>query len=118
MYDKINHIERIGRLSLTHGMYTVQNYVKKHIESFKTNVLFAHLHSPRMRLDNSPAKEIAICGYSVGCLCDMNPSYLQNKPRSWAHGFAIVYFYENGFFDVDLKRIVKGQYVFNNKLYK
>jgi predicted phosphodiesterase len=119
VYDKINHIERIGRLSFTHGIYHVQNYVKKHIEEFKTNVIFGHLHSPRMRFSASPAKQIEIAGYCVGCLCNMNPAYMQGRPHKWAHGFGIVYFYEGhqGFFDVDLKRIVKGRFVYEGKLY-
>ena len=117
VYDTINHIERIGRLSFVHGMYHIENYVKKHIDKFMTNVIHADLHSPRFRLAPSPAKEIAIVGYCIGCLCDMNPSYMKNKPHQWAHGFGVVYFYDNGFFDVDLKRIVKGKFVYNNKLY-
>lgn len=118
VYDTINHIERIGRLSFTHGMSKSTKYfLKWHIDEFKTNVLHAHNHSPRMRLTNSPAKEIAIAGYAVGCLCDLNPDYWKNKPSQWAHGFAIVYMFDNGFFHVDLKRIIKGKFIYNNKLY-
>ena len=117
VYEKINHIERIGRLNFTHGIYTSQNYVKKHIDELKSNVMFGHLHSPRMRLACSPAREIAIAGYCLGSLCNMSPSYMHGRPDKWAHGFGIVYFYENGFFDADLKRIVKGKFVYNNRLY-
>ena len=118
VYDKLNHIERIGRLSLTHGIYHSQNFVKKHIDELKTNVMIGHLHTPRQRFASSPAREIAIAGYSVGCLSDLAPAYQKNRPNSWVHGMAIVYFYDNGgYFDVDLKRIVKGRFVFNNKLY-
>lgn len=113
----VNDIQRIGRLSLCHGQYHSVNYVKKHIDEFKTNVLHADLHSPRMRFETSPAKEIAIAGYCIGCMCDMNPDYMKNKANKWSHGFAVLYMYENGFFDVDLKRIVKGRFIFNNKLY-
>ena len=117
VYEDLNHIERIGRLSLTHGMYHNKHFLTKHIDEFKTNVLVGHLHTSRLRLENSPAKEVAIFGASVGCLCDLNPAYNRNKPNKTSHGFAVVYFYDNGYFDVDLKRIVKGKFVFNNKLY-
>lgn len=117
VYDDIGHIEKVGRLYITHGSYHTINYVKKHIDEFKSNVLHADMHSPRFRLEKSAAKEIALAGYCMGCLCDLNPDYLQGKPHKWAHGFAVVYFYDNGFFDVDLKRIVKGKFIFNNKLY-
>lgn len=117
VYEDIGHIERMGRLSICHGAYHGVNYVKKHIDEFKTNVLFADIHSPRFRLEPSAAKEIAIAGYCIGCLCDMNPSYMQGRPHKWSHGFAIIYFYDNGFFDIDLKRIVKGTFVYNGKFY-
>lgn len=113
----VNHIERIGRLSLCHGMYHCQNYVKKHIDEFKTNVMHADMHSPRFMLCKSPAKEIAIVGYCIGCLCDMSPDFMQGRPDQWAHGFAVLYLYDNGYFDVDMKRIVKGKFVFNGKMY-
>ena len=117
VYDKINHIERIGKLSMCHGQYHNQNYVLKHINEFKTNVLHADLHSPRMRFENSPAKELAIAGYCLGCLCDMNPSFMKNRAHKWSHGFAILYLLEDGNFDIDLKRIVNGRFIYNQKMY-
>lgn len=118
VYDKLNHIERIGRLSLTHGIYHSQNFIKKHIDELKTNVMIGHLHTPRQRFATSPAREIAIAGYALGCLSDLSPAYQKGRPNSWVHGFAVVYFYDNGgFFDVDIKRIVRGKFIFNNKLY-
>jgi len=117
VYTEINHIERIGRLCFTHGMYHNQNYVKAHLDAFQTNVLHADMHSPRFQCSESPAREIALVGYCLGCLCNLAPAYGKNRPNKWSHGFAVVYFYDNGYFDVDLKRIVKGKCIFNNKLY-
>ncbi len=117
VYEKLNHIEKIGRLSVTHGVYANVHAVKKHIDEFKTNVLFFHTHSIGSRSSNSPAKEIAIVGYNGGCLCDKNPDYLKNRPNKWSHGFTIVYYMPNGYFFVDNIRIVKGRFIYNNKLY-
>lgn len=117
VYRDLNHIERIGKLSFTHGIFWNKHFLAKHIDEFKTNVLIAHVHTPRMRLANSPAKETAIFGGSVGCLTNLNPEYNKNKPNKTAHGFAVVHFYDDGIFDVDIKRIVKGKFVYNGKLY-
>jgi transposase len=117
IYNDINHIERIGRLCFVHGIYHNENYVKAHLDKFQTNVFHADMHSPRFQCAESPAREIALVGYCVGCMCNLSPSYMQNRPNKWSHGFAVVYFYDNGFFDVDLKRIVKGKCVFNGKMY-
>jgi len=121
VYDTINHIERIGKLSFTHGIYHSQNFVKKHIDELKTNVIIGHLHQPRSRFATSPAREIAIAGYSVGCLSDLSPAFMKNRPNAWTHGYAVVNFYnsgdQRGYFDVSIKRIVKGKTIFNGKLY-
>ena len=116
-YEDLNHIEKIGRLSVCHGIYANIHAVKKHIDVFKTNVMFFHTHRIGSRSDCSPAKEIAIIGYNVGCLCDKNPDYLRNKPNAWSHGFAIVYYMSNGFFFVNNVRIIKGRFIYNNKIY-
>lgn len=119
VFSKQNHIEKLGKLHITHGLYTGENIVKKHIDSCKTNMLFGHLHTLEFKLESSPAKDIAIAGYCIGALCDMNPDYMQNKPDKWSHGFAIVYLNKKeDWFDVDLKRIINGKFVYNGKLYQ
>lgn len=118
VYDKINHVEKIGKLHFTHGMYTTINYVKKHLDNFMCNVMFAHTHSARMRSSESLVKEISPVGYCLPALCNLNPIFMKNLPNKWNHGFGIIYFYENGWFDVDLKRIIKGKFVYNGKLYQ
>ena len=117
IYDNVNHIERIGRLSVCHGMYATINAVRKHIQEFKTNVLFFHTHRIGSRSESSPAKEIAIIGYNGACLCNKNPDFLKNKPNKWSHGFAIVYYMPNGYFYVENIRIIKGRFVYNGKIY-
>ena len=117
VYEDINHIEKIGRLSVTHGVYANVHAVKKHIDEFKTNVMFFHTHRIGSRSSSSPAKEIALIGYNVGCLCDKNPDYLRNKPNKWSHGFAIVYYLPTGYFFVQNIRIIKGRFIYNGKLY-
>jgi len=116
-YENINHIERIGRLSVCHGMYSTIYAVRKHIQEFKTNVLFFHTHRIGSRSESSPAKEISIIGYNGGCLCNKNPDYRKNRPSKWSHGFAVVYYMSNGYFYVDNVRIIKGKFIYNNKLY-
>lgn len=117
VYEKLNYIEKIGRLSVTHGVYANVHAVKKHIDEFKTNVMFFHTHRLGSRSSSSPAKEIAIVGYNVGCLCDKNPDYLRNRPNKWSHGFAIVYYMPNGYFFVQNLRIIQGKFIYNGKLY-
>jgi hypothetical protein len=48
--------------------------------------------------------------WSIGCLCGLHPEYAPlNK---WVHGFAIVHGEsEDGYFEVENKRIVEGRIV-------
>jgi len=112
-----NQLLKLGRLYVTHGIYAGTNPIKKHLDELKVNILHAHVHTLGMRLSSSQARSIAFAGYSVGCACDLSPDYMRNRPNGWTHGFAIGYFYPNGFFDVQLIRIVEGKFVFANKVY-
>lgn len=112
-----NELVQFGRLFATHGIYAGVNPIKKHLDELKVNILFAHTHTLGMRLSSSPARDIAFAGYNIGCVCDLGPDYMKNRPNSWTHGFAIGYFYPNGYFDVQLVRIVEGKFIFNNKVY-
>jgi transposase len=117
VYEHYNDIFAIGKLSFTHGIYTGMHYVKKHIDELKTNIIFGHLHSQRERYESSPAKELSIGGYGLGCLCSMSPEYMKKRPNKWTNGFAIVHFYPNGDFEVELKRIIRGKFIYNGKVY-
>lgn len=118
IYKDVNHIEKFGRLAIVHGLYTSQNYVKKHIDELKTNVLHFHLHSQRERYESSEAHELSMGGYCCGCLCDLTPAYMKGRPHKWTHGFAILYINKKtGDFFVDMKRIVKGKFIYNDKIY-
>ena len=112
-----NQLLKLGRLYVTHGIYAGGNPIKKHLDELKVNVLFAHTHTLGMKLSSSPARDIAFAGYNIGCVCDLAPDYMKNRPNAWTHGFAIGYFYPNGYFDVQLVRVVDGRFVFNGKMY-
>ena len=112
-----NEIVRFGRLCVTHGIYCGTTPARTHASKLLSNVLVGHTHSPEMCLIHSPAKEVSVIGYVNGCLCHSSPDYLKGKPSNWATGVAILYLFPNGWFDVNLIRIVKGRFVYNEKLY-
>lgn len=113
-----NHIEHFGKLSICHGLYATTDSVKKHLDELKTNIMFFHTHTQAEKYSSSEARELAMGGYNVGCLCDMAPSYMKGRPHKWTHGFAILYVEKHtGNFFVDLKRIVNDRFIHNNKVY-
>jgi len=112
-----NALVKMGRLYLTHGIYAGGNTIKKHLDDLKVNIAFGHTHTLGLQLSASPARAIAFAGYNIGCLCDLAPDYMRNRPNAWTHGFAVAYAYPNGYFDVELIRIIDGKFIFNNKVY-
>jgi len=114
---KYNELLKLGRLYVTHGIYAGANPIKKHLDELKVNILFGHTHTLGMRLSSSIAREIAFAGYNIGAVCDLSPDFMRKRPNSWTHGFAIGYFFPNGYFDVQLIRIVQGKCIVNGKVY-
>lgn len=112
-----NEIVNFGRLKVTHGIYAGMNPARTHVLRTLSNMLIGHVHSPEMTLVHSPAKDTSVVGYCNGCLCQMSPNYMRNKPHNWATGFAVLYVFPDGCFDVHLVRMVKHRFVFNGKIY-
>jgi len=112
-----NEVIPFGKLYLTHGIYAGGNPVKKHLDELKVNVMFGHTHTISSMLSSSAAREIAFSGYNIGCLCNMAPDYMRGRPHGWSHGFAVVYLYKDGSFEVNLIRILNGQFIYNGKIY-
>ena len=50
--------------------------------------------------------------WSIGCLKDMKAEkneFLQGRMHNWGHAFAIVDFYDKGFFTVHVIQIINGK---------
>ena len=100
----------IGKLWVDHGhewfggggVVPARNFRMKAQE----NILVGHVHRTSQDLIRKPLDGSFISGWSVGCLCDLNPHY---APRNgWNHGFAIVDLSPNGNFTVHNRTIING----------
>lgn len=105
---------QLGKLQVTHGLYACANHAKKHLQEMGTSILYGHLHNIEVASKITPAK-VSHMAWCNGCLCDLNPEYLRNKPQNWNHGFAIVYVWPKGEFQVDVIRIQNGKCVVQGK---
>lgn len=109
-----NDFMRLGKLYVTHGIYTGQNHAKKHLQEMGASILYGHLHNIEVASKVTPAKTSHMA-WANGCLCNMNPAYLRNKPQNWNHSFAVVYTWPGGDFQVDIVRIQNGRCVVHGK---
>lgn len=109
-----NSFMRLGKLRVTHGIYVGQHHAKKHLLAVQHSVLYGHNHDIQMHSIVTAEGE-ARMGFGAGCLCDMNREWMRNRPNNWSHGFAVVYVWPNGAFQVDLIRINNGKCIVQGK---
>lgn len=107
---RYNDFMRLGKLRVTHGIYSCSNHAKKHLEVMGASILYGHLHNIEVASKVTP-ESTSHMAWANGCLCDLNPAYLKNRPQNWNHSFAIVYVWPNQEFQVDVVRIQKGRCV-------
>lgn len=85
------------------GVSPARNYRMKAVD----NILVGHVHKTSTDLFRKPLDGSFIAGWSVGCLCDLNPRY---APRNnWNHGVALVELEGDGNFTVHNKVILQGK---------
>ena len=100
----------IGKLWIDHGhewfgsggVVPARNYRMKAVD----NIMVGHVHKTSHDLFRRPLGGDFIAGWSVGCLCDLNPHY---APRNnWNHGFAHVRLSTDGNFTVNNHVVIDG----------
>ena len=72
--------------------------------------MYGHWHD--LQHMSATHKDGPIGAWSIGCLKDMSPetnAWLNNRKINWAHAFAIVDYYDNGRFTVDVVQIIDGK---------
>jgi hypothetical protein len=104
----------LGKLMVTHG-FIVRSHAgysaKAHFERLGTSVLIGHTH--RMGSYFKTTKKGIHVVYENGCLCKLNPEYVQYP--DWQQGFSVVHVETNGFFHVQHIPIINRQTFFYGK---
>jgi len=114
-----NKIYKIGKLRVTHGFYTNKYHASKTVDAFERNVVYGHTHDIQFftKVLSDDVKDFH-SAQSIGCLCNMNPDYMENRPNNWVHGFGVAYFQPNGYFNFYQIVIVNNEFIWNRKIYK
>lgn len=84
------------------GVMPARNYRMKALD----NIMVGHVHRTSQDLFRKPLDGSFIAGWSLGCLCDLNPHYAARN--NWNHGFALVDLANDGTFTVHNKIIIDG----------
>jgi len=102
-------------LDLIHGIYCNVHAAKKHIDTFRHSVMFAHTHRVQTYIEGN------VGGFNIGTMCDMNNKAFSYASRAmkakWNNGFAIVHIDENGRYFVTQILAFEDAFYYNGKRY-
>tara|TARA_R110002020_G_scaffold34973_2_gene105940 strand:- start:210 stop:971 length:762 start_codon:yes stop_codon:yes gene_type:complete len=109
-YHPYNQPVKIGKLTFIHGAYTTNNHTKKHLDSYGENIIYGHTHDLQRytKTDLGGTKS----AWSMGCLKDMSAEknkWLKGRLHNWNHAFAIIDWFKNGDFKVEVVEIINGK---------
>ena len=109
-YYEYNEPLKIGKVSFIHGAYSTNLHAKKHLLAYGENIIYGHTHDVQRHTLTRLGGTIA--AWSLGCLKDMSPKknkWLRGLPHNWNHAFAVVDWFSNGDFKVEVIEIVNGK---------
>lgn len=112
---ELNHLVAIGHANFTHGIYTGSNHAKKHLDMFKANMFYVHLHDTQCH--NQTSVNGPMVAQSFGCLCRLDAKFLKGRPNNWEHAFGIFEFFKDGTFTYMIPRIINGKMSFNGEIF-
>lgn len=107
-----NDVYTLGKLNYIHGWFHNEFYAKRTLLKMGDNVICGHKHSPQKHADVLRARKQCYACWGIGCLCDLNPFYMRNKPNAWHHGLAYVEYRHGGEFQVHDLQIIDGKLSF------
>ena len=109
-YHPYNEPVKIGKLTFIHGAYATTYHAKKHLEAYGENIIYGHTHDIQRHTLTKLGGTIG--AWSMGCLKDMRAEkneWLRGRLHNWNHAFAIVDWFKNGDFKVEVVEIINGK---------
>ncbi len=109
-YHPYNEPVKIGKLTFIHGAYATTYHAKKHLEAYGENIIYGHTHDIQRHTLTKLGGTIG--AWSLGCLKDMRAhknQWLKGRLHNWNHAFAIIDWFKNGDFKVEVVEIINGK---------
>lgn len=102
-------------LELLHGTYFNVHTSKKHIDTLRGSVMFAHTHRIQTYIEGDTG------GFNIGWLGNKNSAAFGYASRAqkaqWQNGFAVVTIDENGDYFVEQIIVCNDKFVYGGKVY-
>lgn len=101
---------KIGKLYFLHGhelgICPMVAPARRYFLKAFANVMCGHIHRVDEHFERT-IDESLIGSWTCGCACDLTPAYRSHN--SWVQGFAVIKWYPDGLFHVDLKKIINSK---------
>ena len=100
---------KIGKLNFTHGKYVPKYHAFKHLDMYGESIMYGHTHDLQRFTKTTAGGTIS--AWSLGCLKDIeaDEDWLSGRLTNWNHAFAIIDFYKNGDYKVEVVEIINGK---------
>jgi hypothetical protein len=102
-----NKAYKMGHARFIHGWYFGMHHAKKTVNEMGDNVFYGHVHDVQAHT-KANYDQMPLIGYSMGCLCDLDPEWRRGRPNRWVNGFGVFYFSSDGAFTFYNPIIIKG----------
>lgn len=112
----LNDLVQIGRAHFTHGIYGGKHHAAKHLDEFKANIYYGHLHD--MQEHNNTSVDGPLEAATLGCLCRLDAKFLKGKKNNWAHAHGCFEFFPDGTYTFYRPRILNGVMAYNGLVFR
>lgn len=112
--DYMNDYHTIGSLQVIHGEFYNVHAAKKHLDTFRRNVMFAHTHRVQYY------REGDFAAWNIGFLGNKNAPCFNYANRSmkerWANAFSVVTV-DGNYFHVEMLEFINGSFYYGGLKY-
>lgn len=105
----VNQVLTIGKLNFLHGWYHNKYHARKHLEFMGGHTFYGHTHDHQTYVQPVRAKREPHMAMSCGCLTDLDPIFMRNKPTNHVNGFGLWEVRSNGDFNAYFISIFEQQ---------
>lgn len=85
---------KLGKVFYTHTLGTGKNAARDAAEKAGGNVVYFCTHRPDASTPNKPGIG-AYSAYNPGCLCELQPMWMNSRTTDWSHGYGVEFVAEN-----------------------
>ncbi len=100
---------KVGKLNFTHGKFVSKYHSFKHLDVYGESIMYGHTHDLQRHTKTNVGGTIS--AWSLGCLKDIeaDEDWLSGRLTNWNHAFAIIDFFKNGDYKVEVIEIINGK---------